>query len=150
MGRRKIKKFLAKKEKKLKMESLAYGSDMDDYVTVQIRSTGINSLHLQGKGTKVNRAYGVSANIKNVPTKLIVWMNNEIPGYISSLAGTNQKYISAQVAIRGDNLHFQIPSSDEFNRDYGASFDVPIDSDVSAFIKVNITEDDDCCMNCCK
>ena len=140
------------------MKSLA--SEATDYVPVQIRKTGFGTLHVQGKGAKTNRAYGVAGNV-NVDAGLSTWIDTVETSH-SSLANTGKQYISAQVARRGSNFHFQILSdSSPFvgvgSRDYGAVFDIPVDtfSSLSEFIDVNQTFDegvdtDDCCHpGCC-
>jgi hypothetical protein len=46
---------------------------------------------------------------------------------VESLAGTGQTYIEAQVRLRGDQVHVQVPWPTHINRSYGWVFDLPTD-----------------------
>ncbi len=48
-------------------------------------------------------------------------------GFTESLAGTGRTYVTAQVRVREEEVHFQVygPS---VNRSYGWAFDLPLDS----------------------
>ena len=142
------------------VKSLATGKT--DYVDVRIRRTDTCILHLQGKGVRANRDYGVAGNISVTP-EFASWVN-KLPTSSSSLAGTGRKYAYAQVSIRGDQLHFQvqgIPFDGTGTRGYGAVLDIPVANfyDLADFVSankgqdfdVNNDDDEDCCHNhdCC-
>jgi len=51
-----------------------------------------------------------------------------------SLAGTERKYVVGQVKANGTVLHIQI-GGPEYNRPYGAAFDVPVGPALSTFLQ---------------
>lgn len=147
------------------VKSLA--TNKTDYVAVQLRAKGedcCDIVKIQGQGISVNRGYGVTGDV--VADKAFgEWLGNLAHGEVS-LAGTSQCYVTAQVAIRGDNLHFQIPSPVAFygvgGRGYGAvlnvnKYDFPelvqfieaTDDVELAAIFDNDDSGDSCCDGCC-
>jgi len=145
------------------VKSLA--SNKTDYVAIQLRAKGedcCDTIKVQGRGIFVNRSYGVTGDV--VADKAFVeWLNNIGHGEVS-LADTSQCYVAAQVAIRGDSLHFQIPSPVAFHgvggRGYGGVLNVNkhdfpelVDfienANVDAIIFDNDDSGDSCCDGCC-
>ena len=143
------------------MKSLA--SSEQDYVAVQVRKTYTCILHVQGKGNNTNRSYGVAGNVKSGEA-FASWIAT-LDAPFSSIAGTGKQYVGAQVALRGDQLHFQILANPIFQgngkREYGAVLNIPCSDfpDLAEFIDTNQDYDDlddetdnideDCCHSCC-
>ena len=97
----------------------SFATSKNDYVDLQIRATGSDSLHIQGSGPETNRGYGVAVQL-TAPPALIDWING-LKATRKSLAGTSAKYVNAQAAVRNGRVHFQV-SGPSLNRSYGASF----------------------------
>lgn len=126
-------------------QTLSLAGTGQKYTKVQARvyrmkRDGRRGLHIQGRGNPVNRGYGVAVTVE---------IDDELRGYLkqmptpcSSLAGTENRYFTLQVRVRGDNLHFQVKDG-EFNRQYGSSFDVPIANAPALAKFLGYTEDDD-------
>jgi hypothetical protein len=110
---------LPRKEVITEMRSSLAGTDKS-YAVLQVRMKG-GRLHVQGRGVAVNRDYGVAVEV-DVPLKLATWIDGQHHTE-PSLAGTGMKYVPCQVRLRNSVAHFQIPGG-EYNRDYGAAFDV--------------------------
>ena len=109
------------------------------YVELQIKNLG-GYLHIQGKGTNINRDYGVAINTK---TKKLdhgtrTWLFNKHKGAdLRSLAsGSAVYYFSCQARILDSKCHIQIPG-ETHNRSYGAAFDV-INNELYTFINVEM------------
>ena len=146
------------------VKSLA--TEKTDYVSVQLRAKGedcCDIVKVQGSGISVNRGYGVTGDV--VATKEFTkGLSRDVLHDEASLAGTSQSYVTAQVAIRGNSLHFQIPSPVPFSnvvdgRWYGAVLNVNKDSfpELTQFIETSNAEavifdnddSDGCCDGCC-
>ena len=92
------------------------------YVVVQGRMYPGKQLHIQGLGRESNRGYGISANVP-VSAEMAFYIDKQAI-VAESAAGTGKRYMEIRVRPRPDTLHFQIENG-EFNRGYGAAFDVP-------------------------
>ena len=102
----------------------SFASKREGYVALQARvKDGL--LHVQGKGQEVNRNYGVAVDIA-LPVDLKEWMNTIYRGYKSLYPDSIEHYFSLQAVVNNDYIHFQVSSGSPFNRDYGATFDVPV------------------------
>lgn len=88
------------------------------YVVLQARVKN-GMLHVQGRGTAINREYGIADDLS-------VNVNNfgGIASGLKSLADTGERYFAVLGKLWDDGtLHFQIPGP-ERNRDYGMAFDM--------------------------
>ena len=98
-------------------------------------------MHIQGSGGEINRNYGVAIDLSKSS------FGNDLWNYMTELSTPNKslypgspaKYfeLQAKVAKAVNVVHFQIASEKHFNRDYGASFELPIDNctqDLANFI----------------
>jgi len=94
------------------------------YVEVQARMYPGGVLHVQGRGHKANREYGIAVNLA-VPSDVRSFFNREEPSKASKLsqANTGARYIPGQVRSRRGYLHFQFKDGGA-NRMYGIAFDV--------------------------
>lgn len=101
----------------------SFATDKKDYKPIQVRILHDNKLNIQGKGPEVNREYG-AANV--IQAGALADYLKTRRALVPSLADTEQVYVPAQAAIRGDSLHLQFEGR-PFNRDYGAAFDIPVD-----------------------
>ena len=101
----------------------SFATSKNDYTVVQGRMRD-DVLHIQGAGKEVNRSYGVAVDFP-VDESLVDWFD-ELYATKKSLAGTDAMYFTLQYAIRGNAIHFQV-AGDNFNRNYGAAFNVDID-----------------------
>ena len=91
------------------------------YVVVQGRMYPGKQLHIQGLGRKANRDYGISANVP-VSAETAFYIDKQAI-VAKSAAKTGKAYMKIRVRPRPGTLHFQIENG-EFNRGYGAAFDV--------------------------
>lgn len=109
------------------------------YAVLQARNSG-ETFHIQGKGQKVNRDYGVAENIdaENLPESFVDWADT-LDHIFESLAGTGKKYFRLQAKIVGNSLHVQIPGP-ENNRNYGMAFEISSSllPDITAFVKAEL------------
>ena len=105
----------------------SFASDRNDYVKLQGSLRDNYTLHIQGQGPKVNREYGVAVDI--VVTKpLYDWLKTVPANYGTSLSpDSDKKYFYLQVRVVGGKVHFQVPWVPGLNREYGASFNDPVD-----------------------
>ena len=103
----------------------SFASIKNDYTVVQGRMKD-GKLHIQGRGDNVNRDYGVAVDFP-IMSDLADWLDNDVDHYEKSLAGTEAMYFPLQYALRGDNVHFQVAGESNFNRAYGAMFNVSVD-----------------------
>jgi len=96
------------------------------YVSLQ-GSIRVGCLHIQGAGPEVNRPYGLAIDIPAsvLPEGLWDWLR-ELNAPLNSLYSVSGVcYFPMQARPKGDNLHFQVLGA-EFNRSYGATFDIPL------------------------
>ena len=117
------------------MKSLA--SNAIDYVAIQGREEN-GLFHIQGAGKKINRPYGVATSLK-IPSDLMDWLRNHVPATEQSLANTSQMYIPLRAAMRDESVHVQVSSADQFNREYGAAFDVVGSKNLAAFVLAEVS-----------
>ena len=103
----------------------SFASSKNDYTVVQGRMKK-GKLHIQGNGEEVNRSYGVAVDFP-VMSDLAEWFDTCLYHSYPSLAGTEAMYFTLQYAIRDGNIHFQVAGNENFNRQYGAAFNVEID-----------------------
>jgi len=84
-----------------------------------------NTLHIQVKHDKeINRPYGFAYDIE-LPADLAEAIDEYAPRVVKSLANTGVDYFLLQAKPVGDGtVHFQIELVEEYNREYGAAFDV--------------------------
>ena len=124
-------------------------SDASDYVNLQIRTDTGDTFKVQGAGQAANRPYGVSDKVTVNPGFGIGEYVKSLDATIASLACGETMYVSVQAAIRDNLIHFQLtgPSfaadnPNEMTRDYGASFNVLIDSApaLAEFVHTNGTD----------
>lgn len=101
------------------MGNNSFASKANDYVTMQGKVEG-GRLHIQGIGPKVNRYYGVSADM-TAPQELLTWFAAQPRTGTSGNGASKPTYTPIQVAVRGDGLRFQVKGS-AMNRPYGAAF----------------------------
>ena len=101
----------------------SFATSKTDYTAIQGRIKG-GILHIQGSGDNVNRDYGVAVDFPVDPT--IQAYLEQRPHTEKTLAGTDAMYFPLQYAIRGNYIHFQVRGNN-FNRGYGAAFDVNAD-----------------------
>ena len=127
------------------MKSLA--SSAQDYVGIQVRKADTCILHVQGEGASTNRSYGVAGNVKSGEA-FATWINDLDAPY-SSIAGTGKNYVGVQIALRGDQLHFQVLGKPVFQgngkRNYGAVLNLPITDfpELGDFITSTLEEEND-------
>lgn len=116
----------------MSMKSLA--TSTTDYVQIQARRESDNSLHIQGKGPETNRKYGVAVSV-SCPANLAAWFLNQksTPKNSSLHKGSDAQYLPAQATIRGNSVHIQVKGSN-FNRAYGAAFNIDNNGDLRSFV----------------
>ena len=126
-------------------------SDATDYVNLQIRTETGDTFKVQGAGQSANRPYGVSDKVTVSPGFGIGNYVKNLSASAHSLAdGTNGiMYVPVQAAIRANMIHFQLTgpafSADdpnEMTREYGAVFNILIDSApaLAEFVHLNGTD----------
>lgn len=112
------------------------------YTALQARRRG-DVLHVQGEGCEANRCYGVAFDIpkEQLGNGLWEWMRS-LKTSLTSLAGTGRTYFRLQARQRDDQLHFQVEGM-EFNRCYGAAFDLPLveTKEVEKVVVETVTEE---------
>ena len=140
-----INKF---KEKKMSVKESLAGSGVN-YAVIQARiRKDDGTLHIQGKGEDVNRAYGVAIDVSQeaLGKELCCHMESLIAPLSSLYSGSQAKYfeLQAKVAKSINKIHFQIPSVCEHNREYGASFELPIDATTKPLADFIMQEVDIC------
>lgn len=100
--------------------SLAEGSD-EAYVGLQVRKSGNNSLHVQGKGVVTNRSYGVAVDL-SAPSDLVEWLSAQ-QHTVLSLVSPGKYYVPIQARMYDNGVvHVQVAGS-SYNRPYGAVFE---------------------------
>lgn len=105
-----------------------------NYVVLQARKTLNGFVKIQGKGTEMNRDYGVSAKFIN--SDMSEYLGNITPN-LKSLAETSKMYSEVQAVMNKGYIHFQI-AGPAGNRDYGFATEIStneVTSEVSSFIK---------------
>jgi len=110
------------------------------YVEIQGRMRD-GTLHIQGRGSEVNRQYGVAVNVQ-APKQLADWLDQQ-SHTLFSLAGTVARYVPMQARIKGGRIHVQVAGT-PLNRGYGAAFDVDGAADLEAFIRNEVGDDAHC------
>ena len=90
------------------------------YVRMQARVKE-GKLHIQGKGTVINRPYGIALDV-TLHESILKWFEKQ-EHTEKSLANTDAMYVPIQAKPLSENVvHIQVKGS-EFNREYGLAID---------------------------
>jgi hypothetical protein len=94
-------------------------------------------LHIQGRGTSVNRAYGVAVDVTAEPQ--VINYIQSFEGSLPSLAGSAQRYVPIQAVVNGEAVHVQVQGPPMLGRSYGAAFDITSNQgDLVTFIEAEL------------
>ena len=97
------------------------GIYVEKYVELQGRIRN-GKLHIQGKGTKINRSYGIAVDIA-VPAKLVQWFSNQ-EHTLPSLAGSDAVYVPLRAFPEGEEIVRVEAIGTPFNTEEGISFKI--------------------------
>jgi len=108
------------------------------YIKMQARVKE-GKLHIQGKGTKINRSYGIAIDV-TLSESVLRWFEKQ-DHTEESLAGSDAMYVSVQAKpLSGDVIHIQVEGS-EFNREYGLAIDVT-SSELHKFVTKELAKEE--------
>jgi len=111
------------------IESISHLGTSKRYLEIQayVRTQaleGQDSLHIQGRGSNVNRPYGVAVDIdySTIGLPMIEWLKS-IPRNFESMAGSEKRYFSLgmRYVASKDAINFQV-AYEPYNTKYGGTF----------------------------